>query len=125
MDRPSLKKIIISNLCNITELEALKDNDINLLTPSGIISGRLSKRSNEEEPTNGNDVLAETMEGFSQRYKEVYNIKNSVPGNDGFIILENVTIRQIGSESTCILDQLTVFYDQIVGISLGKITVHS
>jgi hypothetical protein len=95
------------------------------LTPSGIISGRLLKRSNGEKPTDGKDLIAEAVESFSKKYKEVYNIENFVPGNDGFVILEDVTIRQIGSDSIFKLEQLTVFYDQIVGISLGKVIVHS
>lgn len=112
----SLKKFIIRNFSELPLLEPLLDNKFILATPSGIIMGTpvFDEQSTEELPfTNLTNSLITT-------YREDHGISDDVrlEGSDGVLYLKDVTI-QNGVHVTS-LPYMWVFYDQIVGVSIGK-----
>jgi hypothetical protein len=123
MDRPSIKKFLITRMCAIPNVEGLENNDINFLTPAGIISGKIYEYSDEDDTKKTSDILAHVTEDFTTEYKETYEVKSPLPENDGFIMLQDVKLRHISTNIIINLPQLTVFYDQITGIFLGNLSI--
>ena len=124
MDRQSIKKFLISDLYLLTNEEELKNNDINLFTPLGIISGKPYHYSTDNlNEYLATDLMAKLFEKITNTYKSKYSIENSIPENDGFIVLQDVIIRSNNSVNIIKVPQLVVFYDQIIGITLGNLTV--
>ncbi len=115
MDHPSLKKEVITALSFAPKLESLRDNDVVFLTAFGVLTGRVPP----EDTTN---LLLSLSDEITKRYKTKAGIGEGerIPGNDGFIVLENVSIRT-SSGATFNLKELILFYDQIIGMMLGRI----
>ncbi|MGN0384569.1 MAG: hypothetical protein ACI4EX_01665 [Lachnospiraceae bacterium] len=114
----SLKKRITSNFSNIPLVEGLENYKVVLVTPSGIIMGT-PVGNNEDD----NDLfLTSFVNSVTDKYRKDHSIPDDeyLDGNDGFIYLKDVTI-QNGAQNTS-LPILCVFYDQIVGVSIGEIT---
>ncbi len=122
MNIPSMKKFLISRFSFLPNIEGFEDNDINLLTPAGIISGKIFKLSDTNKENSPVDLLVKVTSNIAKEYKDTYNIE-TVPDNDGFIVLQDVKLRQTGASSLVNLPQLTVFYDQIIGIFFGNLSI--
>lgn len=119
--KSTLKKDIIYNLALSTELEELKEKNIILLTGLGIIEGRLITEEDTADK-DSQDMLMDTLvENISKKYRELHEIPGDVliPGNDGCITLKEVSITSNGFHTE--LPYLVVFFDQIIGISVGNI----
>lgn len=121
MSNSSLKKDIIYGLANSTEIDQLKENYVVLLTASGIIKGKISKLGYPEDASPKN-LLNTLVHSISEEYREHYSIPEDtlLPGNDGGIALEDVTIL-LNSGSNYVLPHLVVFFDQIIGVTIGNI----
>lgn len=121
MNKPSLKKTIISNLAMLKNVDGFKDNSLLLLTSVGIISGKVIDIKDTEN-LNGSEYLASLIKEFSKDYKkENYSDESTyLPGNDGHITLVNVTILK-DNGSTTKIPILTVFFDQVIGVSIGNL----
>ena len=118
MDNPSLKKHMIKSLSAITMQSkyGLNNNNVNLLTPSGIITGKLI-RNEDNDPTN---IFRELVGTISSSFLNEYSDGETISENDGFIMLSNSVL--ITSNSTCYnLGDLIVFYDQIIGVTIGTL----
>lgn len=110
----SLKKNIIKGLAFATDTEPLKGNKLILITPLGLVSGVLC----DSDGTNPDPAGAQFLTILTEKIAEGYEAKD-VQGNDGYLMLSNVTIKSGGNVSyNC--NNLIVFYDQIIGVTLGN-----
>lgn len=110
----SLKKSVISNLWAMTISEGIDQNEVILLTASGIISGKVLSISDQE------DALAQLVKPIADGYfVETATSSEDLSATDGFILLKDVTLVQNSIKTT--FPNLVVFFDQIIGITLGKI----
>jgi len=120
MGIPSLKKRIITNFSVATTMEELIKNEIILITALGIISGKLADVKNtDDEKELPEKILPRMANVFYERYIEENNLESPLDGNDGYLALINVTITN--GDVVHRLNELVVFYDQIIGITIGKL----
>mgnify|MGYP004462421655 CR=1 FL=1 len=112
----TLKKDLILKFSCMPTLPELANNHLLLVTATGVISGDIITDSESDTALS---ILAKVSKSIADDYKNDEGTTDSLDGNDGFIALKNVTIKS----SNCIttLDFLNVFFDQIIGVSIGKI----
>ena len=112
----SLKKFVIASFSNIPSFEGLEKNKLVLATPAGIIFGTpvYDEESTEELP------LTSFVNSLALTYRKEHDISDDtrLEENDGFLYLKDVTI-QNGVQRTN-LPYMCVFYDQIIGVSIGN-----
>lgn len=117
----SAKKTMILNHYHMLNLEneAFKDNELILATPLGLICGKPINFAKEED-TNKNDfAFAALLKELSSDFLDDLKKDNrELDPNDGYILLYDVTIRN--GTDTSKIPLLTVFYDQIIGVTLGN-----
>lgn len=115
MNIPSCKKAIIRSLACVSLTESGRDEDVILLTAAGLLSGHV--------PKEGSDPMdyAELLHKLSEQYKKDQAIDPDarLPGDDGYFVLSDA--RLINGANTLSLGNFVVFYDQIIGITYGKI----
>lgn len=113
MSTPSLKKLLISELAYASVVEELKNNEVFLVTPVGIIRGRPVDR---EKP----GMLSELVGLLAEKHMKDIGLEEGTraPGNDGYFVLQNAVVKE--GNNSYKFGELVVFYDQIIGISLGK-----
>ncbi|MBC8589369.1 hypothetical protein [Paratissierella segnis] len=116
---PTLKKEIIMNFALSTNLEELKDSSIVLLTAAGTIIGKVANIKTDE---NGEltEVIPALINTVVKNFKEKSSIEGSLPGNDGYILLQNAKVLH-NNGSTTNIAHLTVFFDHIIGVTIGSI----
>lgn len=125
MNKPSLKKFISSNIGNFLDKRSelgLENNRIIFYTPIGVIEGDYIDKGIDkiDELDSEYSILATICEGLYDEYVETYESEKSpLPGDDGFLILKDVVIRN--SNNTFRIPSFILFYDQIIGISIGNI----
>ena len=107
------KEIILSTMCMATD----SNNNLVCVTPSGMIVGTPVESTNI---LNENDDMANWFSALNTRIENSLSSSNELnTANDGVILLKDVTIKSgIASYS---LPYLNLFFDQIIGISLGNI----
>ena len=110
----TLKKTIIRGLAVATGLEALRNNKLVLVTPIGVISGYLCDEDNLGQDATGEVLLSTITEKLTTDFGE-----DNIEGNDGYLLLSDVKV-QTGANMTYNLPNLIVFYDQIIGVTLGN-----
>ena len=115
----TLKKDLILSYAYLTESKSfdLDKNSILLLTPFGIISGKLLDRD-VKYTDNALIVLNEINKQTSDKYLEEHD---SISDNDGYIPLKDVTIT-CPNKSVFNMTSLNVFYDQVIGITMGNLS---
>lgn len=123
MDRPSLKKDIINSYWNITGNKRLNNQRLLLVTAAGVISGVPAELPIDAEYDDLADgqVLCKYFHDTVKKYRTYHGVPDSesAPGNDGAITLQDVVITN--ALGTIDIPFLVVFYDQIIGVSLGNI----
>lgn len=110
----TLKKEIIKAFAGATDIDALRGNNIVLITATGMITGRLCDPDTPLEDMSGAAILNALVEQVTDAYGP-----ENIEGNDGYIQLTDVVIRASGN-TTYNVGNLIVFYDQIIGVSLGN-----
>jgi len=113
MERPSLKRTIIKSFAYAPEVDALKDNHFTLMTSLGFIQGRI--------PAEESGVTLQVFsDAIYDNYRKDFNLGEDAktPGNDGFLVLEDVTLRT-PTNVTYNMKELIIFYDQIIGVTLS------
>lgn len=127
MDIPSLKKTLVTCLLDITGDGPLKGNKLILATAAGMIIGEpisdedVSELKVEDlnEPSKVTlKVLTSCAESCSEGYKKAHNVDYPLSGNDGYVVLKNATLKTLNAEY--VLASFIVFYDQIIGVSIGN-----
>ncbi len=125
MNLPSLKKEIITRFALAPTLEQLKDNQLIIVTSFGIISGTLANEINDIDFDDRNQVSIAVLGKLTGNIISEYKKSNSIDedqlleGNDGCIPLVDVVVKT--STATFNLHFLNVFYDQIIGVTIGNV----
>ena len=122
MDKPTMKKYISLMLTGVSEIEGLENNDVIFVTSIGYITGKpLSEEETQENSKITSDnTLYWVTKNITDDYRKEYNItEEPIDGNDGYIILKDVTIKYLNS--TTKLGSLILFFDQIIGVTFGNI----
>lgn len=121
MSVPTLKKFLINDLSLLSLPGGFGKNQLILITAAGTISGELINDSDEEKSEfSSADVVAKFIDKAATDYKKEYEIPEDqwLAGNDGCVVLKNVTIRN--GSSTTNIPVLAVFFDQIIAASVGN-----
>ena len=119
MNKPSLKKTVILSMAKAREFEHLGENKLVLLTPMGIITGTMAKLR-DGEVSKSSELISHIAKSAKESYDEKFGGDEPLDGNDGYIILENATTMPSDGRSYN-FKQLVVFYDQIIGVTIGAI----
>ena len=115
----SLKKDIIINLSRVPFLQGMDNNNVIIMTSAGTYSGKLI--SNEDDDSEIALPFANALSELADRYRQDNHIdKNTLlDGNDGYLILKDVQLRTNGPIIN--MPFVVLFFDQIVGISIGNV----
>lgn len=130
MNIASLKKFVILGMANATTVDMFKENSVILLTAAGMISGKLIEKSDLEsfDQTDKSALSTFTVSTITQKSKEEFDKQSdselNVTGNDGYIILKDVHVTNVSGQ-TMFFSALTVFFDQIIGVTLGSVQVNN
>ena len=119
MDNMTLKKTVIRTFADVSS--QIRGNLL-LGTPFGLISGRLSITSLPmPEVISGKATVEEAASVTAALLATAKSNYGDAPvnGNDGYLALVDVVIKS-SSGTTFNIGSMVVFYDQIIGISLGK-----
>ncbi len=116
----SLKKEIICHFTSLPSIEGLERNQLIVYTAAGVFAGTPVL----EAPQNGSDIgtaLFSLIENCSADYRSENHIPDGqlLDGNDGAILLSDVTL--ISGQSRINIPTLAIFFDQIIGISIGTL----
>lgn len=124
MNKPSMKKSVILTFADIS---AQVENNLILMTPFGLICGKVSDAEvPTEEDLNKISGLATVEEGAAVTATILNAARHNygespVVGTDGYLALTDVTVKSPSGKNFKI-GNLVVFYDQIIGITLGNFT---
>jgi len=110
MNSRTLKNLFITSFSQMSALEEFSNVKLVFVTAAGIISGNLTTDEDGYAPFLNNILMSITDDMHP----------DSITQDDGFVILSNVEIRD--RELTHNIDSFVLFIDQIIGVSLGKIT---
>lgn len=130
MNIASLKKSVILGMANATTVDMFKENSVILLTAAGMISGKLIEKSDLEsfDQTDKSALSTFTVATIAQKSKEEFDKQSdselNVTGNDGYIILKDVHVTNVSGQKM-FFSALTVFFDQIIGVTLGSVQVNN
>lgn len=113
----SLKSCLIDSYKTLIQVDKfdLSQNSLILLTSIGTIYGKEFKY---DESSAESAVINEVNE-FAE--KEYFNENKDIQGNDEYIALEDVLIVTPRGDQVK-FKHLNVFYDQIIGVTLGNFT---
>lgn len=111
----TLKKQIIRILSGATTVEGLENNKVIIVTAMGMIIGTPYIEENYDE----SDLNHHAVPIVVKETADAYGTEN-IDGNDGFIMLSDVTIKN-GVNNVTNVPSLVVFYDQIIGITIGSV----
>lgn len=117
MNIPSLKKHMIKEFLEMPLYDELSDYRLILITSAGIIIGDPVTEDDSDDVAND---LSKTVKIFTDDYYGRNNIdKNvSLDNDDGFLCLKNVELKS--STNTFHIPFITIFYNDIIGITIGK-----
>lgn len=124
MNHSSLKKSLIIVMSCIPEVEGLEENNLILTTSAGIISGKVPSEQEIDDENSLCGVLYKICDNTKEEYLKNISSTDSEPvivGNDGYIILKDVKIRSTSSDTITNMHFMVVFYDQIIGVTIGNI----
>lgn len=115
----SLKKHLISHFACMPCVEGMENNEVILVTAIGLIRGTLATVT--DDVTDSVNILTAIADKLTNAYREEHNLPDTavINDNDGYIALKNVTIQN--GQNTTSLPFLCVFFDQIIGVSVGNI----
>ena len=123
MNVPTFKKVLINDFSFLSlPSDEIGNNQLILITAAGTIIGELINDSDEEKSEfSSTDFIAKFIENTATDYKKEHEIPEDqwLTGNDGCVVLKNVTIRN--GSSTTNLPVLAVFFDQIIAASVGNL----
>ena len=109
----SLKKSIIQTFLSAPQMDGLERNDVILTTSIGLIYGKPLVEENMTDAETTYKVLLDiTKEDF---------VGAKISENDGDFVLTEATIKPPAGGKIN-LGHIVVFYDQIIGVSLGTLS---
>lgn len=106
----------------IPDIKELENNNLILTTPAGIICGKLISEEEVQDGTSIQSAFAKLCVSVKEDYfKETSSEKTDVSDNDGYIFLKDVKIKSTSTNMVTNVPFMIVFYDQIIGVSIGSI----
>lgn len=124
MNHSSLKKSLIIAMSCVPKVEGLEENNLILTTSAGIISGKVPSEQEIDDENSLYGILYKICDNTKEEYLKNISSTASEPvivGNDGYIILKDVKIRSTSSNAITHMPFMVVFYDQIIGVTIGNI----
>lgn len=118
MDKPTLKKTMISSLFLSLKEPAFKDNKLQIVTSFGIIEG-LPFNPDDPNLEYEKKVFFDFVSGIAKVYLEDLPAESNIDGNDGYLLLKDVVLRNFSSKNVTNLQTLVVFFDQILAVTIG------
>ena len=116
----SLKKKVILSFASSLSADGLEKNHIILTTSAGLISGKPLPPETDFDETRQDGQQMSVDEIYTMLLKIAgEHFEGNVEGNDGYMLLTDATIRN--QNTTYNLGTIVVFYDQIIGVSLGSL----
>lgn len=113
----SLKKYLIYSCCSMPLIDDLQDSKIIIVTHSGVITGSPIAEDESDSTIYNWATISST---FADNYRKQHSIdeSQSLDGNDGFVTLKDVEFKS--GTATYHFNVLNIFFDQIVGITVGS-----
>lgn len=117
----TLKKSMIIALSSFPDIEGFEKNHLILTTAAGTIHGKLISDNQLNDKDDVCGLLAHACEKIANNYIEENSSQESaLSGNDGYLFLTDVRIRSVSSSTITTLPFMIVFFDQIIGITIGS-----
>ncbi|QSX08082.1 hypothetical protein J0B03_09795 [Alkalibacter rhizosphaerae] len=115
MTTERLKTYSIEYLVQFVEMAQSKRSRINVLTPAGLIEGKIMMI---EDDTSG--IFPDFIKGMLHYYEKEYDLDDPFMDKqkNTFITFENAVLKSGGVETN--LKYLIVYLDEIVGIALSE-----
>ena len=116
----SLKKELTINMADLLTAEAMEKNKIAIITSIGLITGRYPTEKELEDKDNSNSALTKFCTNIGNEYKKTLSLSETdkLPGDEGYLYLVDVVIK--APNQSYRLPFMIVFFDQIIGISMGS-----
>lgn len=117
MGVPSLKKFLITALAHVTTMKegGFNKDSIVIVTAAGVITGKQSIYDPNSKPSE--NQVTTIVEVADKEYKKNFT-ESTVAGNDGYLTVRGATLT-MSSGVQYTFDNLVVFFDQIIGITVG------
>ena len=110
----SFKKEMITAYAYSPEISILDKNNVVLLTPAGIITGKLINPDVKDDMKV--EIFTNINNGIINRFTKD---GRAVSGNDGFISLKDAVLLNCGHSVN--IGCINVFFDQIIGVTIGNV----
>lgn len=116
----SFKKELINSFRILPEIEGLENNKFIVYTAAGTFIGT-PVNTEKENDSNSTNLIRSFTKNIAEDYRKDNNIPDDQPldGNDGCFLLSDVTLITGNSRSN--IPILAIFFDQVIGISIGNI----
>ena len=119
MNIPSIKKHIVSGLSFGVSKEEMKGNALYILASAGVIMGTLIDEIDYTDKIDSTNFLPHATRALVDSYRKEYSLEDvKFGGNDGYLILKDVTVVQGANKFN--FGNLIVFFDQIIAVTLGS-----
>ena len=113
----SVKKEMVLGMSVIPTIDGLESNKLQLVTAIGLISGRLAPTDitfDKEETSHFSRFITSRVLDVLKKQHE-----DEPVGDNGCFLLVDVTLNPLNNGPVVKLDSLVVFYDQIIGVTIG------
>ena len=107
MIKKSLKKSLIQALLSLSADEEMGNHQLILTTAAGNI---------QNDDSNTSSIISHFCENVTNAYLKE---NPEMAENDGYIVLSDVRIRSTSGNVITNLPVMVIFYDQIIGASIG------
>ncbi|GFI49724.1 hypothetical protein IMSAGC020_00924 [Lachnospiraceae bacterium] len=119
MNKISLKKYLVDALSVLPNSKPLSDNDLIFVTPTGLIYGKPVSSDSSNIPSDINFPIDEICQHISSTYFDTFSCTESdLENHDGYLILTDVKVVSSG-QVLFKHEFMVLFYDQIIGVTLG------
>lgn len=117
---PSLKKQLIKSAACLPKVDGLQKNKLILATATGLIAGHPCLEIDDcKEGDDFSQFLFNILAQQTEEYCKHFGVEKPLAADDGYLILTDVTIQR--ENGVVNMSNLIVFYDQIVGMSIGDL----
>ncbi len=116
MIKKSLKKSLIQALLSLSADEEMGNHQLILTTAAGNICGNPVLQNIQNDDSNTSSIISHFCENVTNAYLKE---NPEMAENDGYIVLSDVRIRSTSGNVITNLPVMVIFYDQIIGASIG------
>lgn len=120
MNNGSLKKYVLRQLEAWQASPDFEQNRIILVTSFGMIHGDCVRKFVEGDEVTERNAVHAIVDTAAKKFREGHDNVEVTPGNDGYIYLKNVAIKDSKCDGEIHLPELVVFLDQIIAVTLEQ-----